>query len=573
MEPVREMHTTNDSFWTSDGTGRFFKKPIVAVLILAIICGYLFFLQLGKLALTDPDETFYAQTAKEMLAKSEWVTPYLYGKPQFEKPILFYWLVEASFKAFGVNEFAARLPSAIFGTIGVIAVFFLGSLLFNGRAGFISAIILATNVEYIVLSRACITDMVLFVFLLLAALFFIGGYIRDRSYLYILSSAAIALAVLTKGPIYLALFVFAVVAFLAVSKDLKALKRMPIWQMALIFIAVTLPWYLAIYKLHGQAFIDGFFGFHNVNRFLVSEHKIGSQIYYNLPIMMGGMFPWSIFIPVAFWNIVKKFKRDAPDAGVSGKSSWFILIWFFSIFGFFTASSTKLPTYIFPSFFSLAVIIGALLDDFLRGDIEDGVSKGVKISYYLLALIMLFGWIGGAIYAQLDFPSILLGVVVSGLFLALGALISLVLFMNKSYALAFLLIAYSVAIFLCPTSALLLSEIERYETSKEVSADLMTVMKPEEGLGSASNYMPGLAFYTGKFPVDLDKHDEQIKFFNSEKRIWAVMKEKNHKHLYDSQITKAYVKPSYMLYKVGKRAIITNELPVEGKYLVKREKL
>jgi hypothetical protein len=96
-------------------------------------------------------------------------------------------------------------------------------------------------------------------------------------------------------------------------------------------------------------------------------------------------------------------------------------------------------------------------------------------------------------------------------------------------------------------------------------------MKPDERLGSASNYLPGLAFYTGKFPVDLDQHQAQISFMNSEKRIWAVMKEKNHRHLYDPAITKAYVKPTYMLSVTGKRAIITNEAPADGRFLVKRE--
>ena len=66
------------------------RRDLLSIAILIVLCGYLFFFQAGKLALTDPDETFYAQTAKEMLARGEWTTPYLYGKPQFEKPILFY---------------------------------------------------------------------------------------------------------------------------------------------------------------------------------------------------------------------------------------------------------------------------------------------------------------------------------------------------------------------------------------------------------------------------------------------------------------------------------------------------
>jgi 4-amino-4-deoxy-L-arabinose transferase-like glycosyltransferase len=544
---------------------RLFQKPIIAVSTLILICSYLFFLQLGKLALTDPDETFYAESAKEMLAGGEWITPHLYGKPQFEKPILFYWLVEASFKTFGVNEFAARFPSAVLGTIGVIAIFFLGSLLFNRRAGFLSALILATNVEYIILSRACITDMTLFVFMLLAALFFSYGYIKEKGYFYLLSSASIALATLTKGPVYFVLFAAAILAFLFFTKDLKALKRMPLWQAALVFLAVSMPWYIAIYRLHGKTFIDSFFGFQNVTRFLVSEHKTGSQIYYNIPIILGGMFPWSIFLPAGFWHICKKIREKKA-------SSVFLIVLFFVIFGFFTISSTKLPTYIFPCFISLAIIIGVLLDDFLNGKVSGPAAKTTRISYYVLIVIMLLGWAGAAVYAKLDFPSIMAGVIISGLVLAIGGLISLIAFMNKRFALAFVMIALSVAIFLCPLSVLILPEVERYESSKEVSAKLLAIMKPGEELGAASNYVPGLAFYTGKFPVDLDWHHAQINLMNSGKRIWAVIKEKNHKQIYDPEITKEYVKPSYVIFSVGKRSIITNEVPSDGHFLVKRER-
>ena len=86
-----------------------------AISILLALCAFLFFFKLGGMALTDPDETFYAQTAKEMLNGGDWATPHLYGKPQFEKPILIYWLVAGSYKLFGVNETAARLPSGASG--------------------------------------------------------------------------------------------------------------------------------------------------------------------------------------------------------------------------------------------------------------------------------------------------------------------------------------------------------------------------------------------------------------------------------------------------------------------------
>ena len=108
-------------------------RDLCFVLLLVAAALFLFFYGLGDMALTDPDETFYAQTAREMLDAGDWTTPVIFGKPQFEKPAFYYWLVMISYMIFGVGEFAARLPSAIFGIAGVIGVYFLGRLFFSKK--------------------------------------------------------------------------------------------------------------------------------------------------------------------------------------------------------------------------------------------------------------------------------------------------------------------------------------------------------------------------------------------------------------------------------------------------------
>ena len=539
------------------------ERPLIAALILLVLAGYLFFFRLGGLALTDPDETFYAQTAKEMMNRREWLTPYLYDKPQFEKPILFYWLVEASFRLFGVNEFAARLPSALLGTLGLIAIYFLGAILFNKRAGFFAAIILATNVEYIVLSRACVTDMALATFMLFGALFFFYGYLREKGYFYLLSAAAFALATLTKGPVAIILPAAAIVISVLLTRDFKILKKIPFFQAAIVFLAVAAPWFLLMYKFHGKAFQDAFFGFQNITRFLQSEHKIGSQVYYNIPIILGGFFPWSAFLPYAFWRAFKKAHSER-------KHLIFILSWFFVIFIFFSASSTKLPTYIFPSFISLALIVAVIWDDFLKED--RALWKPMAISHYLWIATAVIGAVGALIFIKFDYPEILTAASASAIFVILGTVLSFIAFINKKFTAAFFFIAYSAAIFLYPLSELALPAVERFETSKEIAGKLASYMKPGERLGAESNYLAGLAFYTGKFPVNLDQHHILCNFLGSSSRAWAVLKEKNHRELYELDSKPYYTKPSYMVYKVGKRAIITNLVPEDGKYIIKRER-
>jgi 4-amino-4-deoxy-L-arabinose transferase-like glycosyltransferase len=425
---------------------------------------------------------------------------------------------------------------------------------------------LGSCVEYIVLSRACVTDMVLATFMLYGVLFFFYGYLKSRRYFYILSSIAFALATLTKGPIAIILSGASILIFLILAKDLKGLKKMPIFWMVVVFIAVAAPWYLLEYKLHGKAFIDVFFGFHNVTRFFESEHKVGSQFYYNIPIVFGGFFPWSVFLPFGLWHMFKKAQSEK-------NGPIFILVWFLAIFVFFSISSTKLPTYIFPSFISLALIVAVLWDDFLQRRVSQAVIRGTRFSYYLLVIAMVLGPIGIMAYLKYDYPVILRSAAASAPVLVLGAILSFLFFLKKRIAVAFFLIFGAIAVFILPVTLLVLPKIDHYESSKEIVKKLVPLMKETERLGAESNYVAGLAFYTGKVPADLDKHHAMVQFLSSPDRVWAVMKEKNHIQLYTLDSPPFLMKPTYMVYNIGKRAIVTNRIPDDGKYIIKRERV
>ncbi|MFA5255113.1 MAG: glycosyltransferase family 39 protein [Candidatus Omnitrophota bacterium] len=531
------------------------EKPVIIILLLLVLSGYLYFFQLDKIALTDPDETFYGQTAREMFLKGEWLTPTLYGKPQFEKPIFFYWLIEISYKIFGINEFAVRFPCALFGFLGLAGIYLLGRLLFNNRTGIFSAVILATSLEYLILSIGCVTDMVLFTLLLFGVLFFFYGQIRKRDYFYLLSSAAFALATLTKGPIGLLLPVSIIVLYLVLTKNLAIFKKgFMLAGVLVVFAVIAKPWYIIMYKIHAQDFVNVFFGFHNVTRFLTPEHRMGSQAYYNIPIVLGGFFPWSVFLPLGFWHFLKKaffFKQEKAD---DRNYSVFILIWFLFIFLFFTASSTKLPTYIFPCFLSLALMTGKLWDDFLNKSIAVNLARLMKVSYYVLPGIILPAFIGICIFIKMDYPEILGRVVITGLFLVSGIALSLIAFVNKKFIAAFLLIAYSVALIMYPVDKLILPALEPHETSKALSKELLKFYKEGEAIGSEHDYRAGIAFYTGKTPVKLTNSTTIRELMSSKERVWCVLKQKNIVDLNDRPGAYDVV----VVFKSGKKRLITN---------------
>jgi 4-amino-4-deoxy-L-arabinose transferase-like glycosyltransferase len=531
------------------------ERPIIVVLLLLVLSGYLYFFQLDKIALTDPDETFYGQTAKEMLLKGEWLTPTLYGKPQFEKPIFFYWLIEISYKIFGINEFAVRFPCALFGFLGLVGIYLLGRLLFNNRVGIFSAVALATSLEYLVLSIGCVTDMTLFTLLLFGVLFFFYGQIRKKDYFYLLSSAAFALATLTKGPIGLLLPAFIIFLYLALTKNLSIFKKGFMLAGALIvFAVIAKPWYIIMYKIHAQDFVNVFFGFHNVTRFLTPEHKMGSQAYYNIPIVLGGFFPWSVFLPLGFWHFFKKAffsKRERQD---ERNYSVFILVWFFFIFLFFTASSTKLPTYIFPCFLSLALITGKLWDDFLNKEPARALIKWMKVSYYSLPSLILLIFAGVCIFIKMDYPEILGSVVITGLLLIFGITLSFMAFISKKFIAAFLLIAYSVALIIYPLDRLILPALEPHETSKAIAKEMLKFHKEGEVVGSEHDYRAGIAFYTGIAPVKLTNSTMIRELMSSKERVWCVLKQKNIVDLKDPGGYDVVV-----VFKSGKKRLITNK--------------
>ena len=305
------------------------RNKWVSVTLLIVFSACLFLFGLGKMALTDPDEPFYAETAKEMLIRGEWLTPRIFGEPQFEKPVLYYWLVIISYKVFGVNEFAARFPSAILGILGVIGVYLLGGFLFSKRTAIYSSLVMATASEYMILARACVTDMLLCVLILYAFLFYLYAYSDEkRKVFYIFSSAALGLAVLTKGPIGLILPAFILGVYLVGRKDLKAVLRFPFVTGALTFLIVSVPWYYLMYRTYGPEFTDHFFGFQNVTRFLHPEHKIGDVFYYYIPIVLGGFFPWSVFLPYGMWRLARDDKGKYPQY-------LFLIVWISVFFIFF----------------------------------------------------------------------------------------------------------------------------------------------------------------------------------------------------------------------------------------------
>lgn len=331
------------------------RKYWIVFVIAAMV---LLFFGNADLMVTDNVESNYALTSKEMVESGDWLSPQIYGRYWYDKPIFFYWLTAFSFKLFGFTEFAARLFPALFGLAGLGLLCYGGCKLYTNRAGFYSGIVLLSSVEFFIISKSIITDAVLFFFFSATLLFFYLAY-RDgkRLYWYIMYGAA-GFAVLTKGPIGVLLPGLIITLFLLWQRDWRLLGRCHLVSGTIVFLTVAAPWYTAMYFVHGSDFIDMFFGVHNVLRATVSEHPRDDVIYYYTMVNTMALFPWTLLLPWAGW---KRFRdrnwKFAPQEG-------FLLLWVVTIFFFFQNMATKYITYTYPLLFPTALLLGHLLDTY-----------------------------------------------------------------------------------------------------------------------------------------------------------------------------------------------------------------
>ena len=337
----------------------------------AILAGLAIIFAAGNwlIPVTDPVETNYAQTAKEMLAARDWLSPRIYGNFWYDKPVFFYWELMASFALFGVNDFAARIFPTLFAAAGLGLTYFFVRRLADARTALWSAVILGTSLLYWCLAKLIITDMTLFVFMNGTLVFFYLGYKEKKPQLYYVAYALSALAVLTKGPVGLLLPGLIIVLFLACRRDLSHLGHMKLISGLALFLLICAPWYVGMYQAHGQEFTEKFLGVHNYLRATVSEHPKWNVWYYYTGVYFLATLPWCFALPWALKKLAAKWRTVGAKAALNfTPDTQFLLIWALTVNIFFQCMATKYPTYTFPSLLPIAVLTARFLLENLSGE-------------------------------------------------------------------------------------------------------------------------------------------------------------------------------------------------------------
>ncbi len=363
--------------------------------LLLALCALLFFLGLGTLGLTDRDEGSNAEAAREMIESGDWITPTLNGVPRFAKPIFMYWLISGSYLAFGVSEFTARLPSAVFGTALIVMQYLFAKRILGPATGLKAALMLLLNFEVLAIGRMVLTDMVLLFFTTLSIFsFFLAMWGEGRAKRwYWVSYVGMALAVLTKGPVGL-IPLLAIIPYLLLTRQWHVFRECRPLAGSLAFLSVAAPWYTAMFLLHGAGYAASARG-DTVTRFFSVIGGHGGTVLFYVPVLFLGFFPWSGFLPVALVQALRgsrtihihpsPLEGEGKGGGGSGEETiqrnLQILcgVWVLAVFVFFTLSSTRLPHYIAPLFPAAALLVAASWNRVL----SDQAGRAGAISLWL----------------------------------------------------------------------------------------------------------------------------------------------------------------------------------------------
>ena len=331
------------------------------VLLLVAFCGFLFFYGLGAFGLLGADEPRYAQVAREMFERRDWISPTLQGKPWLEKPALYYWQAMLAYSLFGVTDRAARMPAAADAVL-MIAAIYLFLRRFRPDSETDGALIAAGCVGTIGFARGASTDMPLAAMFAIALLGWYAWYETRKRLGLVFFYFFLALATLAKGPV--AIFVAGVILliFVAVKRDWRAIPG-SLWIPGIVlFVAVALPWYIAV-QLRNPEFFRVFILEHNLARFGQDLYHHRQPFWFYLPVLLLCLMPWTIWLILVLAESLRLIwsKKEEPCATPAGSWQLFLLIWLLVPVLFFSASQSKLPGYILPSIPAGALLVTAYL--------------------------------------------------------------------------------------------------------------------------------------------------------------------------------------------------------------------
>jgi len=491
------------------------SKPshLIHLIVLLSLCGLLLLWGLGSMGLTDRDEGRNAEAGREMLESGDWISPTFNYEPRYAKPALVYWLMTLSYKLFGVDEFAARLPSALFGTGLILMTYLFLTRWWGAVTALFGSLMLLLNIEIIGLSRMALTDAVLIFWITLSLFsFWLGfqGTPRERWWRW-LFYVAMAVATLAKGPVGFLVPLVTVALFLTITGQCGRFGKegSPLLGTVL-FAAIALPWYAAMWQLHGSDYAASAQA-NTVGRFLNPMEGHSFTILFYVPVLLLGFFPWSGWLLFAWHDAYSTWRHSSPVARHSSPVllEWFAAAWVIGTFVLFTLSSTRLPHYIGPLFPAAAILTArywsrGLSDPTLKGSraaIHTTMALGYLLAVAFAALPSLYPSFAGKLVKEFPLATQMSwgnGPYLASILLLIGmALVGYLGLNEQRRAGAFWAAGASLALLVLIVLQLIAPGFNKYfiAPSQELAYAAGLNLGPDDRLIAFGSTRPSIAFY------------------------------------------------------------------------------
>jgi 4-amino-4-deoxy-L-arabinose transferase-like glycosyltransferase len=311
----------------------------------------------------------------------------------------------AGYQLFGINEFSARLPSALAALLTVLLTYELGRRLFNAQTAFLAGVVVASAVLFSGSAHFANPDALLNLFTLLTFFIFYRSYCRGSPAWLVFTGFSTGLAVLAKGPVGVVLPGAVIGLFLLWEGQLRRLLDLRLLLGFLAFLLVVAPWCILICAETKAEFLSGFIFTHNIGRFRSTMERHSGPFYYYGLALVAGFFPWSVFLGptlrhawreagvaewwrhrLGIWRSVRMHPVESAAASVHGSAFRFLWCWIVVYFLFFSLSATKLPNYILPTYSAVALMTACFLERWRSREIYTSQwAMPVSLSCLLLA--------------------------------------------------------------------------------------------------------------------------------------------------------------------------------------------
>ena len=495
---------------------------------MVLLAALSFFAGLGRGAITDADEAFYAESAREMVASGDWLTPSYNFEPRFQKPALYYWFTAATYLIAGPSEFAARVWSAFAGLGLVLVTAAAGRRWFDEDIAFLSGAIVATSFGYFAMARMALPDLPLTLFItssIYAALVAMLDNERHPRQWLLLAAAIAALGFMTKGPVAIIIPLIVVAPIVLIERRSTNLEFSDIVLAGLLFVALALPWYVAMWVRHGNAYIAGFFVGDNYERFATARFNDPRPWWFYLPVVAGGLLPWTPLM-IVWLSPLLQFLGRRRDIGTLDLR---LLLWAAVPLVFYTLSVGKQPRYVLPVLPPLALLLaGSIIERTREWRSLDGARVRPRPNRAVVFGCALSGlFLVGLAYSIFRIQSLFVDVGDALTLTAVGAigiagLIVIVVSFTTAWRAAPALLAFAAAITFAvlPWGVLSGARDSAVSQAAELVKNANGDRRP---IGTYGVLVRNLVFYTGLKQTDLINDDHLAAFVTQNPKALVVL--------------------------------------------------